>query len=174
MNDSPISLHDINVWEAQLRTLPYPFSQQAQGLMQGIDYGREALGLPPQDWTAFWGYDPFVAVPRPRRADPTARPHWKQDHRATVWDKTGGRCWYCGVQTNPWRDFTIDHFLARSAGGGDTLPNLVPACRACNNRKGDRTLAHFRRLMTALLAPAAPAPYHFYFEQLLGEEASER
>lgn len=58
--------------------------------------------------------------------------------RAEVWDKTDGACWYCGRQTNPFRDFTVDHVYPVALGGTDDIDNLVPACRSCNSAKGCR------------------------------------
>jgi len=51
----------------------------------------------------------------------------KRDHRT---------CQYCGNREGP---MTVDHVIPRSLGGGETWGNLVCACAACNNRKGDRT-----------------------------------
>lgn len=64
--------------------------------------------------------------------------------RAEVWDKTGGQCWYCGMQTNPFRDFCVDHLVALVNGGSNDLRNLVPCCRACNAEKGTLSLNEFR------------------------------
>ena len=36
-------------------------------------------------------------------------------------------------------NLTIDHVVPKSRGGRDTWENLVAACVACNNQKGDRT-----------------------------------
>jgi hypothetical protein len=58
--------------------------------------------------------------------------------RAIIWNKTGGKCWYCNRQTNPWTDFCIDHVVPISSGGTDDLDNLVPCCRPCNASKGGR------------------------------------
>jgi transcriptional regulator with XRE-family HTH domain len=52
--------------------------------------------------------------------------------RADVWDASGGRCYYCGKQLHPFRDFHIDHFIAKSNGGADERDNLVASCRECN------------------------------------------
>lgn len=48
--------------------------------------------------------------------------------RAAVWDKTAGRCWYC----------------PRVSGGNDGVDNLVPACSACNGRKGAMAAERWR------------------------------
>ena len=48
------------------------------------------------------------------------------------------RCGYCGVsETNIGAEMTIDHFVPRVQGGGDTLDNLVYCCHPCNEFKGD-------------------------------------
>lgn len=65
---------------------------------------------------------------------------WKPSNevRAAVWDKTDGYCWYCKTKLHPFRTFTIDHVHPVSRGGADTIENLVPCCKSCNSRKGDR------------------------------------
>lgn len=80
--------------------------------------------------------------PRKRSVTDTAR--YRREHplsaavRAMVWAKTGGVCHYCGKQTNPFADFTVDHVVPLAKGGTNELDNLVPACRRCNSAKGDR------------------------------------
>jgi 5-methylcytosine-specific restriction endonuclease McrA len=58
-------------------------------------------------------------------------------------------CQYCGKTGN---DLTVDHVIPRYRGGGHTWENLVTACRACNHRKGGRSLeeAHMRLLRRAV------------------------
>lgn len=86
---------------------------------------------------------------------------------AAVWGKSGGRCWYCGVDVGlppPWLErglcaghsgflmrgipldtrMYIDHFHSQANGGSDDLSNLVPACRSCNSGKGRRDAEVFR------------------------------
>jgi len=41
------------------------------------------------------------------------RPKISRDLRADIWDKTGGRCVYCQIQTNPFRDFSVSYLLER-------------------------------------------------------------
>jgi len=65
--------------------------------------------------------------------------------RAKIWAKTGGACWYCGTQTNPWIDFCADHY---DNNGSNDLENLVPSCRTCNLKKRDKTIEEFRLSMT--------------------------
>jgi hypothetical protein len=45
-------------------------------------------------------------------------------------------CAYCGTTEG---QMVVDHILPQSRGGTDRWSNLVLACAACNDRKGDRT-----------------------------------
>ena len=45
-----------------------------------------------------------------------------------------GLCNYCGRQKSP-NELTMDHIVPISRGGKSTKGNLVPCCRACNNKK---------------------------------------
>lgn len=56
--------------------------------------------------------------------------------RKNILRRDGHRCQYCG-RTDV--TLTVDHVIPRSRGGSDTWENLVAACVACNNKKGDRT-----------------------------------
>ncbi|MBC8142749.1 MAG: HNH endonuclease [Armatimonadetes bacterium] len=47
-------------------------------------------------------------------------------------------CGYCGVsETEVGAELTYDHFVPQSKGGTDDAENLVYACHACNEFKGD-------------------------------------
>lgn len=59
-------------------------------------------------------------------------------------------CFYCGVgvRSRPYRgphEITNDHVIPLSRKGSNGKKNRVISCRACNQRKGDRTLEEFRR-----------------------------
>jgi 5-methylcytosine-specific restriction endonuclease McrA len=66
--------------------------------------------------------------------------------RKAVLERDRWTCVYCGIR--PGRrhkgmffhraDFTIDHILPRSRGGGNTWGNTACACAPCNQRKADR------------------------------------
>jgi 5-methylcytosine-specific restriction endonuclease McrA len=66
--------------------------------------------------------------------------------RAIIWDKTDGRCWYCGKPIHPFREFAIDHVIPKTKNGAYTFDNLVPTCRRCNARKHNHTLDEFRAM----------------------------
>lgn len=72
------------------------------------------------------------------------------DTKAEVWDKTGGRCWYCGMQCNPFktREYCIDHVIPFSKGGSDDVGNLVPCCISCNSQKRAKDIEQYREFFT--------------------------
>lgn len=59
--------------------------------------------------------------------------------RRSIFARDGHSCVYCGAS----RDLTLDHLVPRRLGGKTTWDNLVTCCRACNSRKGDKTLAQW-------------------------------
>ena len=63
--------------------------------------------------------------------------------RLRIYMRDKFRCQYCG-EKKPAGELTLDHILPRSRGGDNSPVNVVTACLACNNRKGDRTPAEAR------------------------------
>ena len=63
--------------------------------------------------------------------------------RLRIYMRDKFRCQYCG-EKKPGSQLTLDHILPRSRGGDNSPVNVVTACVACNNRKGDRTPAEAR------------------------------
>jgi len=57
-----------------------------------------------------------------------AKRQWRSDIKAH-WNN---QCVYCGSSDN----LTLDHVHPKTHGGHDTLNNVVPACRRCNQSKG--------------------------------------
>ncbi len=62
-------------------------------------------------------------------------------------------CQYCGFSGNS-SELTMDHVLPKVQGGKTTWDNVACACRACNSRKGGKTLQEAR--MTLARKPARP------------------
>lgn len=64
--------------------------------------------------------------------------------RQLVYVKCDGHCAYCGKEI-AYEDMQVDHIHAQYKGGTDDIDNLLPACRACNFRKGTLSVEQFRR-----------------------------
>lgn len=75
------------------------------------------------------------------------RSYLPYDRRQMIWALTNGRCVYCGKATEPFVDFTVDHFVPLAVGGIDAVPNLLPCCVACNSAKADRTVEEWFRVL---------------------------
>ncbi len=57
--------------------------------------------------------------------------------RKTQWWKrkcSSGICYYCGKQFKA-KDLTMDHIVPIIRGGKSTKGNVVPVCKACNDKK---------------------------------------
>lgn len=69
--------------------------------------------------------------------------------RKNILRRDGHRCQYCGRSDV---SLTVDHIIPKARSGEETWENLVTACVACNNRKGDRTPeeAHLKLLRKPL------------------------
>ena len=76
-------------------------------------------------------------------------PTQRQRIRSLVIARHGRKCYYC-TKTAYGKSLQIDHVVPRAANepNVDSLDNLVPACAACNKRKGKQSLALYieRRL----------------------------
>ena len=81
--------------------------------------------------------------------------------RAIVWAMTNGRCYYCGLQTNPFENFCVDHVQPLSRGGTNDIDNLVPCCDYCNRYKGTHLVEEWQVLRRVQYCA------QFYDEELL-------
>ncbi len=70
--------------------------------------------------------------------------------RQVIWDKSGGKCWYCGCEL-PEKGWQADHFHSVIRVEGkmlypelDVMDNLVPSCAPCNNFKSSSSVEGMR------------------------------
>lgn len=61
-------------------------------------------------------------------------------NRHNVWLRDKGRCQFCSTKLSM-AEFTFDHVLPQSRGGGTNWLNIVCACLPCNHKKANRTPA---------------------------------
>ncbi|MDE0318297.1 MAG: DNA methyltransferase [Acidimicrobiaceae bacterium] len=73
----------------------------------------------------------------PQRTDLGKAPDYRT-HKHTLYGRQEGKCNGCGVLF-PFRNFTVDHIIARERGGTDHYDNLQLLCGACNSLKGTGT-----------------------------------
>lgn len=64
-------------------------------------------------------------------------------HREQIFARDDYRCVYCGRVFPDAEELTVDHVQPRVRGGDRSGGNLVTACRACNAKKGQRSVAAF-------------------------------
>ena len=70
--------------------------------------------------------------------------------RQDIFDKSGGRCWYCGCELQ--KGWHADHFypIRRNGDGTCSHPqrdnddNMVPSCPQCNRMKSSQSIEGFR------------------------------
>lgn len=63
--------------------------------------------------------------------------------RREIFERTGGRCFYCSEALQLKGGWHVEHQLPRALGGGDDALNLVAACTRCNLAKSDRSAIEF-------------------------------
>jgi 5-methylcytosine-specific restriction endonuclease McrA len=64
--------------------------------------------------------------------------------RSRLMEKHHNRCAYCQQEFSQANPLQWDHVVPLARGGVDSIGNLLPACRRCNQSKGDRFLAVWR------------------------------
>jgi len=83
---------------------------------------------------------------------PPKRRKLTKEERQSIYDKCGGHCAYCG-RIIEFSEMQADHVIPmefydtyKTMGIDlDTVKNMLPACRSCNNYKDTLTLDKFRK-----------------------------
>lgn len=96
-----------------------------------------AANEPVFEQTGLW---PDEALPKP---EPVVLPKQVPRRRREVFEKSDGRCFYCGKTLKLDGRWHVEHQMPRALAGPDELPNLVAACVPCNLAKGDKTALEF-------------------------------
>lgn len=66
----------------------------------------------------------------------------KVKYRSKLHKIYNNKCFYCNIPLSK-KTSTIDHIIATSKGGADTLNNMVLCCSWCNNNKGSHSIKDF-------------------------------
>jgi hypothetical protein len=82
-----------------------------------------------------WPDDPREELPAPAPYVPR--------RRRDVFERSQGKCHYCGDALTLDGKWHVEHQFPRALGGGDDPLNLVAACVRCNLAKSDRTAIEF-------------------------------
>lgn len=90
---------------------------------------------------------------------PFCEKHWKflskedkygtKEQRIKIYNKTLGRCGYCGCNINPNEDnsFHHDHINPQSNNGSNLEENLLFSCKTCNTQKGKKNITDYRAFL---------------------------
>lgn len=108
--------------------------------------------------------DLFLKVELVKEADekPQTTESGKQTKKQKVLAKTNGHCAYCGTPLTE-ETMTIDHIVPKVQGGTKALTNCYAACKRCNSLKSNKSLKHFRPLLSKELG--FEKDFKFYFEK---------
>lgn len=129
---------------------------KAGGQLTWSDFVRKA-------WTDFRSQrklmEPVKAEPKPQKAATAPKKIRKPETvRERLLVRDGDGCWFCGCFM-PVDDVTLEHLLARAAGGTNHLSNLVLADSGCNGAAGAMSVAQkvaFRERLRARVAELEP------------------
>ena len=72
----------------------------------------------------------------------------------TLFGRDRNICAYCGTQHANYSKLSRDHIVPKFLGGLNVWQNVVTACKACNSRKGHKTLKESK--MSLLYVPYEP------------------
>lgn len=72
------------------------------------------------------------------------RKQFKTFKRQKIYNKTRGRCGYCGVKLEP-DNFQVDHIFPLARGGTNLEHNLIASCHMCNKYKSTFTVVEFKK-----------------------------
>lgn len=90
----------------------------------------------PEQLLLWPGYEAQI-IGAPAEARPVSR------RRREVFERSQGKCHYCGAVLTLDGKWHVEHMMPRALGGADEMVNLVAACAPCNLAKADRSAIEF-------------------------------
>jgi 5-methylcytosine-specific restriction endonuclease McrA len=73
--------------------------------------------------------------------------------RKNIYERDNYTCQYCGKQF-PYNKLSLDHIVAKSAGGKNSFTNIVTSCLPCNRKKENKSLQEAHMIL--LSVPVKP------------------
>lgn len=140
-----VILRDRSTWKEYHLYLPGA-NPDNEETIHWIDY--TAVEISPDDWAEWLKYsdDPtFTEYTDESRKVVKAviRKGTRQVDQEVVWAtyrRDNFTCVYCGAKDRP---LTYDHYVAQAFGGPWTVDNGRTACRPCNKKKANKTVAEW-------------------------------
>lgn len=88
-----------------------------------------------------------------------------KEQEIQVYNKTLGRCGYCGCNINPHENRALhyDHINPQSNNGSNLEENLLLSCKTCNTQKGKKSITEYRAYLKQKLNKAT---WIFFYEIL--------
>jgi len=138
-----------------------------QGIARSLD--QDLIPYEYEDWLAYSNHPAFddtyynfvhsvnITIPVPdilvlKKYDRLPQRDVKYT-RENIFHRDNHLCAYCGKKFKL-DQLTVDHIKPKSKGGDNTWKNTITSCKACNNKKSDKTLVEAG--MTLLFEPKEP------------------
>lgn len=82
---------------------------------------------------------------------PSPRISFNKKTRYLIYQKTNGKCSYCGCDLEL-NKMQIDHIIPIDRWGTNNLENLLPSCRQCNFYKSTMSIEGFRKMVETIIS----------------------
>ncbi len=79
----------------------------------------------------------------------------RPEKRIRIYARDGWRCLWCRKHASEDVQLTLDHFLARAAGGKNDAENLITACYGCNSSRRHQPALSYAHEIGSLFRDAA-------------------
>lgn len=73
----------------------------------------------------------------------------RQEKRLAIYLRDGCACVYCGATIETGAILSLDHLKPHSKGGNNHESNLITCCKSCNDRRNNRSLSTWIRIVAA-------------------------
>jgi len=122
----------------------------AEDKVQALADARERLNAAnDRQWASLLKVQTEIWPADEPQATPSLPVRYVSRRRREIFERSKGKCHYCGAPLDLTGKWHVEHQLPRALGGADDDLNLVAACVPCNLAKSDRTAIEFVSQMSA-------------------------